>query len=89
MRGALFRAAGGLGLYEICVKGEGAGVSGDGVECDAVIDVKVAEVGVQVLGGDVEVVLVVLVVLGGGLEGKEGRGRELRDGPEEEVKGSA
>ena len=31
MRGALFRAAGGL---ETCVKGEGAGESEDGVECD-------------------------------------------------------
>ena len=85
MRDDLFRAAGGLGLYETCVNGEGAGVSGDGVECDAVIEVKVAEVGVNVLGGDVEVVL---VVLGEGLEGKKGRGRELRGGPEKEVKGS-
>ena len=44
MRGALFRAAGGL---ETCVKGEGAGESEDGVECDIC---EGAEVGVQVLG---------------------------------------
>ena len=75
------------------MKGEGAGMVGLGgeeVEEEEEGGVGVSRCIVGGLGGEeeVEVAMVVLVVLGGEVEGNVGRGRECRGGAGEEVKGS-